>query len=152
MKRIMLLVAGLVVLALSAGCTVAQQQNLATLAANAKTQVKNACGIVQPVLLDLSASVPGDANLAKLSDDNVKVCAAVAALDPTNVQSLVNTVIPEAIGLVSLMPIDPATQTTIRIAMGAASLALSNWLNVYGPAATAPAVPSPASAPIGASA
>ncbi|MFM0503989.1 hypothetical protein [Paraburkholderia caffeinilytica] len=138
----------LVTLALGA-CTVAQQQTIDAVAANAKTQVSQACTIVQPVLLNLSASMPGDANLALLTADNGKLCAAVVALDATSVQNLINTVIPQAIGLVALLPIDAATGNTVRIALGAASLALSNWLLVYG----APAVaPTPASAPIGASA
>jgi hypothetical protein len=147
MKKLMLLAAGLVAsLAILAGCTAAQQQTIDALATNAKTQVAQACTIVQPVLLNLSASIPGDANLALLATDNGKLCAAVAALDATTVQSLINTVIPQAIGLAVLLPIDPATQTSIKIALGAASLALSNWLLVYGtPAATA------ASAPVAAS-
>jgi hypothetical protein len=143
MKKIFAaLAAGLVALAFLAGCTAAQQQSIDALAANAKSQVSQACTIVQPVLLNLSASAPGDANLALLAADNGKLCAAVTALDPTSVQSLVNTVIPQAIGLAALLPIDAATQTTVKIALGAASLALSNWLLVYGqPAATATPAP-----------
>ncbi|PXW23427.1 hypothetical protein [Paraburkholderia caballeronis] len=155
MKKLMLLAAGVVLFALSvAGCTTAQQQDLATLAAQAQTNVIKACAVVQPVLLDLSASIPADPNLALLATDNGKLCAAVATLDPTNVQSLVNTVIPQAIGLVSLLPIDAGTQTTIRLALGAASIALSNWLAVYGTpsTSTAPAsAPAAASAPVAAS-
>ncbi|UIY58085.1 hypothetical protein [Burkholderia cepacia] len=118
-------------------CTAAQQQNAATLAANAQKQVNNACLVVQPTLADLSASMPGDANLANLTAANAKICTAVASLNVANAKSLIDTVIPQALGLVSLLPIDPATQMTIRIALGAASLALSNWLIVYGqPAAT----------------
>jgi hypothetical protein len=96
---------------------------------------------VQPTLLDLSASIPGDPNLALLAQDNGKLCAAVATLDPSNVESLVNTVIPQAIGLVSLLPIDSGTQATIRLALAAASIALSNWLAVYGQPTVAPTVP-----------
>lgn len=148
MKKILAaLAAGLVALAFLGGCTAAQQQTAETLAANAKTQVSNACSVVQPVLLNLSASAPGDANLALLSADNGKLCAAVTALDATSVQSLINTVIPQAIGLAALLPIDAATQTSIQIALGAASLALSNWLIVYGqPATTADPAPSASSA------
>lgn len=144
MKKLMLLAAGIVAsVAFVAGCTSAQQQNLAQLAATAKVQVAQACAVVQPTLLDLSASLPADANLTLLAEDNGKLCAAAAALDATNVQSLVNTVIPQAIGLVGLLPVDPGAQATIRLALGAASIALSNWLAVYGtPAATAPAAAS----------
>ncbi|MEB2545181.1 hypothetical protein [Burkholderia cenocepacia] len=145
MKKLMPLAAGIAasVLIVAAGCTAAQQQKLEQLAATAKVQVAQACAVVQPTLLDLSASLPADANLKLLADDNGKLCAAAAALDATNVQSLVNTVIPQAIGLVGLMPVDPGAQATIRLALGAASIALSNWLAVYGtPAATAPAAAS----------
>lgn len=150
MKRtLMLLAVGIVALAGLVGCSALQQQSLASAAANAQTKITQACTVVQPTLLDLSASVPGNANLALLTKDNAKVCAAVAALDPTNVNTLINTTIPEAIGLVGLLPIDDGTQSAIKLALGAASLALSNWLAVYGqPAATAP---DPASAPAGAS-
>lgn len=134
MKKLLAIAA---LIALTA-CTAAQQQNAATLAANAQKQVGNACLIVQPTLADLSASIPADENLAKLTAANAKICTAVASLNVATAQSLIDTVIPQAIGLVSLLPIDPATQTTIKIALGAASLALSNWLMVYGqPAATA---------------
>ncbi|APR40052.1 hypothetical protein [Paraburkholderia sp. SOS3] len=143
MKKLMLLAAGLVAsIAILAGCTSAQQQNLATLAAQAQTNVVKACAVVQPTLLDLSASIPGDPNLALLAQDNGKLCAAVATLDPSNVQSLVNTVIPQAIGLLSLLPIDAGTRATIRLALGAASI-VSNWLAVYGTPTAAP--PAPAS-------
>lgn len=148
MKKLMLLAAGFAAsIAILAGCTSAQQQNLATLAAQAQTNVVKACAIVQPTLLDLSASIPGDPNLALLAQDNGKLCAAVATLDPSNVESLVNTVIPQAIGLVSLLPLDSGTQATIRLALTAASIALSNWLAVYGtPIATPPTPASTASA------
>ncbi|WP_321904367.1 hypothetical protein [Paraburkholderia tropica] len=138
MKKLMLLAAGVVLFALSvAGCTTTAQQNLATLAAAAQSNVDKACTVVQPVLLNLSASIPGDANLKLLATDNGQLCAAVASLDPTNVQSLINTVIPNAIALVSLLPIDTATANAIRLALGAASLALSNWLAVNGTTSTA---------------
>lgn len=140
MKKLMLLAAGIAAsfLVVMAGCTTAQQQDMAALAANAKTQVAKACAVIQPTLLDLSASLPADANLKLLAEDNGKLCAAAAALDATSVQGLINTVIPQAIGLVGLLPIDPAAQTSVRLALGAASIALSNWLVVYGsPAATA---------------
>ncbi|CAG4905932.1 hypothetical protein [Paraburkholderia saeva] len=142
MKRsIMLLAAGLVASIAFGGCTSLQQQTVATLAAGAQKHAKDACAIVQPVLLNLRASLSGDDAVAQLTDDNGDLCKAVASLDPANVSSLVNTAIPEMIGLVALLPVDPGTATTIRISLGAASLALSNWLVVYG----TPVAPIPAS-------
>ncbi|MBY4728341.1 MULTISPECIES: hypothetical protein [Burkholderia] len=139
MKKLMPLAAGIVasVLIVAAGCTTAQQQKLADLAATAKVQVAQACAVVQPTLLDLSASLPNDANLKQLAADNGEICTAAKALDATNAQSLVNTLIPQAIGLVGMLPIDSAAQASIRLALGAASIALSNWLVVYGPPAAA---------------
>ncbi|AYQ38350.1 MULTISPECIES: hypothetical protein [Burkholderia cepacia complex] len=145
MKKLMPLAVGIAVsiLVVTAGCTAAQQQKLEQLAATAKVQVAQACAVVQPTLLDLSASLPDDANLKQLAADNGQICAAAQALDATSAQSLVNTLIPQAIGLVGMLPIDPAAQASIRLALGAASIALSNWLVVYGtPAATAPAAAS----------
>ena len=145
MKKLMLLAAGIVasVLIVAAGCTTAQQQKLADLAETAKVQVAQACAVVQPTLLDLSASLPADANLKQLAADNGQICSTAQALDATSAKSLVNTLIPQAIGLVGMLPIDPAEQASIRLALGAASIALSNWLVVYGtPAATAPAAAS----------
>ncbi|RQZ78862.1 hypothetical protein DF056_20940 [Burkholderia cepacia] len=144
MKKLMPLAAGIVasVLIVAAGCTTAQQQKLADGAATAKVQVARACAVVQPTLLDLSATLPGDANLKQLAADNGQICAAAQALDVASAQSLVNTLIPQAIGLVGMLPIDPAAQASIRLALGAASIALSNWLAVYGTPAAAPAAAS----------
>lgn len=145
MKKLMPLAAGIVASALIvvAGCTTAQQQKLSDLAAIAKVQVAQACAVVQPTLLDMSASLPADTNLKQLAADNGQICAAAQALDVASAQSLVNTLIPQAIGLVGMLPIDPAAQASIRLALGAASIALSNWLVIYGtPAATAPAATS----------
>jgi hypothetical protein len=143
MKKLMLLAAGIVasLFVVLAGCTTAQQQTFADLAANAKVQVAKACAVVQPTLLDLSASMPADVNLKLLATDNGRLCAAAASLDASSAQDLVDTVIPQAIGLVGLLPVDPATQGAIRLALGGASIALSNWLAVYSAAAPGPAAP-----------
>jgi hypothetical protein len=149
MKRTLLTVAALAAfLALVAGCTTAQQANAEKLAANAQTQIKNACLVVQPVLTDLSASIPTDPNLKLLATDNAQFCAAAATLDPTSVPALINTTVPAMINLVGLLPIDPATKVSITLGLGVASTALSDFLMVYGQqTATAPA-----SAPVATSA
>ncbi|WP_146758013.1 hypothetical protein [Paraburkholderia unamae] len=54
--------------------------------------------------------------LVGLCGDNGKLCAAVAQLDATNARSLVDAVIPQAIGLVSLLPLDSGTATGIKLA------------------------------------
>jgi hypothetical protein len=152
MKKLMLLAAGAVLCAISfAGCTPAQQVDVAALAASAKTKVTKACGVVQPALLDLTAMIPSDPNLALLAQDNGKLCAAVASLDPTNVQSLVDSVIPQALAVVSLLPLDTASQGAIRVALAAAQLALSNWLTANGSAASTVAAAASASGAVAAS-
>jgi hypothetical protein len=152
MKKLMLLAGVVVLSAFSiAACTPQQQANVASLASIAQEKVTNGCNLMQPVLLDLSASIPGDTNLKTLTDDNGKFCEAIATLDPTNVKSLIDTLIPEAMGLVALLPIDPVTQGTIRVALGAAQLALSNWLQAHGTAVATVAVTAPVSSVLAAS-
>lgn len=114
------------------GCTSQQQAQLAVLAANAKAKAANACMVIQPTLVDLAAAQPTNTTLATFRDDNAKLCAAVTSLDATSVQSLVNTSIPQLITLTNLLPIDPAQKSAIQLALTAASIALSNWLTVYG--------------------
>jgi hypothetical protein len=118
-----------------------QSPSLDTLAANAKSQIAQACMVVQPTLVDLKVSLPTDPNLALLVSSNAQLCAAASSLDPVNAQTLINTLIPQALTLVDLIPVDPGTKIAIRIALGAASVAISNWLMVYNQPVT------PASAP-----
>lgn len=127
MKRLFIAVLALVSIALAA-CTAAQQADVTKLAATAQTNARSACALVQPTLADIAAAYPGDAKAATLAADNGKICAAVAALDPASVQTLVNTTIPEAIGLVGAFVTDRAKAQQIQSALGVLSLALSNWL------------------------
>lgn len=141
MKKLLLAV---VVLALAA-CTVAQQQTASDAVTKAKTQIANACLVVQPTLVDIQASMAAapdaqKAIVAMVVTDNAKICAGASSVDAASAQSLVNSVIPEVIAGLALLPIDPATKMTIQIALGAASVALSNFLVVYGQPVAAPAV------------
>lgn len=127
MKKLILLT----VMALAA-CTIAPSlPDQATVAANAKTQITNACLVIQPTLLNLTASMPDDVNLAKFTKANGEFCQAVNTLDYTNAMTLVNTLIPEMITLVGSLPVDDPTKTSLRIALGASSVALSQYLIVY---------------------
>lgn len=155
MKRTFLTIAAIAAsIAIVSGCSTAQQANAQKLAMNAQLQIKNACMVVQPVLVDLSASIPTDPNLKMLVTDNAQFCAAAATLDPTSVPALINTTVPAMINLVGLLPIDPATKVTITLGLGISSTALSDFLMVYGQqTATPAAVPAPAAvAPAAASA
>ena len=128
MKRLLLLIAVL----LAACSSTPKAPDLDTLAANAKTQITQACAVVQPTLVDLTASIPNDPNLRTAVQLNGQFCNSIQILDVVNAQSLINTLIPSLITAVGLLPVDPATQVSIKIALGAASIALSNWLLVYG--------------------
>lgn len=128
MKRFLILCA----VALAACTTAPSQPDLETMAANAKTQITQACAVVQPTLLNLQASMPTDPNLPIVVKLNGELCTSALTLDPTNVQQTINVLIPQTITAVGLLPIDPGTKTAIQIGLGAASVALSNWLLVYG--------------------
>lgn len=128
-----------------AACTTAQQQTASDAVAKAKVQIANACLVVQPTLVDIQASMAAapDAQkvvIAMVVADNAKICAGASGIDAASAQNLVNSVIPEVVSGLALLPLDPATKMTIQIALGAASVALSNFLVVYGQPVAAPAV------------
>ncbi|WP_250519506.1 hypothetical protein [Caballeronia sp. NCTM1] len=133
----------LVVLALAA-CTTAQQQTAADAIAKAKVQIANACLVVQPTLVNLQAGLSASpaaqqALIATVVSDNAAFCAAASNVSAASAQSIISTTIPELIKAIALLPIPDADKLTIQIALGAASVALSNFLAVYGQPAAAPA-------------
>lgn len=123
---------------LLAACTTVQQQDASKMLANAKTQIANACAVVQPTLVDVAAAYPTDASVSAVVKANGAFCAGAASVDQTNAQTIINTTIPQLISAISALPIDAEKKTTIQIALGAASVALSNFLMVYGQQASAP--------------
>lgn len=127
------------VVAMLAACTTAQQQSASTLLTHAKAQIANACAVVQPTLLNLAAAQPGDASIAGVVKANGEFCAGIASVDQTNAQTIINTTIPQLIAGVSSLPMDAGMKTTIQLALGTASIALSNFLMVYGQQVAAPA-------------
>lgn len=127
MKKFLMFVAVLL-----AACSSVPTGNADALAANAKVQITNACLVIQPTLLNLSASLPTDQNLATFTKANGEFCTAVNTLDYSSAMALVNTLIPQMVGMVGSLPVDDGTKTSIRIALGASSIALSQWLIVYG--------------------
>lgn len=127
MKRLFLLA----VMVLAACTTAPSQVDPTTMAANAKTQITNACLVIQPTLLSIQAAKPDDLNLAAFTKSNGEFCAAVNTLDYTSAYTLVNTLLPQMLTMVSSLPVDDATKTNIRIALAASSVALSQYLIVY---------------------
>jgi hypothetical protein len=152
MKRIMLLAAGIVASALLfAGCAATT-----AVATNFQTQVAKACAVVQPTLLSVQAMTVSDPSqqliLGQVVKDNAALCAANVSIDPSTVSNLVNTSIPAAVQVVGLLPIDDAAKTSVQIGLMAFQVALSAALAQFGTATAPAATPTPASAPIGASA
>lgn len=144
------LAAGIVALAF-AGCAATT-----AVATNFQAQVAKACLVVQPTLLSVQALTVSDPAqqliLGQVVKDNAALCAANASVDPSTVSNLVNTSIPAAVQVVGLLPLDDAAKTSVQIGLMAFQVALSAALAQFG-TATAPAIaPTPASAPIGASA
>lgn len=139
MKR-MLLAAGFAALAILAGCSTAQQADVAQKAQFLQTQVTKACSVVQPTLLSIKAMEVADpaqeAVFSTLADLNGKVCVAGAAVDPSSVSTLINTSIPAALQVVALVPMDPATKMGVQVGLIAFQTALSAALVQYGPVGT----------------
>lgn len=127
MKKVLLVLA----LALAACTTAPSQVDQTTMAANAKTQITNACLVIQPTLLSVQAAKPDDVNLAAFTKSNGEFCATVNNLDYTSAYTLVNTLLPQMLAMVSSLPVDEATKTNIRIALAASSVAISQYLMVY---------------------
>lgn len=119
-------------------CTTTQQQDASKLLTQAKLQIANACSVVQPTLVNVQAAYPNDATVASVVAANGAFCSGVASVDQTNAQTIINTTIPKLISAISALPIPAADKTTVQIALGAASVALSNFLIVYGQQASAP--------------
>ncbi|SAL25477.1 hypothetical protein [Caballeronia telluris] len=142
MKRFsMLLAAGLV--ALVAGCASTATQSPAQIAAAVQVQVAKACAVVQPTLLSVQAvtvaDAPQQAILAQLIKDNAAICSGGGTIDTTTVASLINTSIPAALQVVTLLPLDPAAKTGVQIGLIAFRTALSAALAPYGSPTAAPA-------------
>ena len=113
-------------------CTTQQQQDASKLLTQAKMQIANACSVVQPTLVDVAAAYPTDAKVAQVVAANGAFCSGVSSVDQTNAQTIINTTIPQLISAISALPITADKKATIQIALGAASVALSNFLIVYG--------------------
>jgi len=139
MKR-MLLAAGIAACIAFSGCSTTQQADVAQKAQFLQTQVAKACAVVQPTLLSVKAMEVADptqeATVAALADLNGKVCVAGAAVDPSSVSTLINTSIPAALQVISLVPMDPATKMGVQIGLIAFQTALSAAMVQYGPAGT----------------
>ena len=135
---------------LLAACTTAQQQTAQQNLAKAQQLIVQGCSIVQPTLVSVQTMDPA---IAPFVLANGAFCAAQNAIDVKSIQTMVQTSIPAAIGLVQNSTLIPAEQkpvvvggmTAFQIALSAAMVVIEQ--NTPAPAATAPA---PASTPVGA--
>jgi hypothetical protein len=149
MKKLMLLAAGLVAsVAILAGCSTAQQQQVATVATNVQTQVNKACGFFVPIALDAETLYTLDPKVDLAIDGLNALCDANAAVDASTLQTLAKTTIPAAVkALAAVQGIPPALVKEIGGALTLSNVALNSAVATY-----APAVPTvPASAPAAAS-
>ncbi|SOE82093.1 hypothetical protein SAMN05446927_5404 [Caballeronia arationis] len=141
-KFVLLCVASIVALVLAA-CGSVSVQSPTQIASAVQSQVVKACAVVQPTLLSVQAMTVADSSqqavLAQLVKDNAAVCSGGATIDTTTVASLINTSIPAAIQVVTLLPIDPAAKTGVQIGLIAFQTALSAAVAQYGAPTAAPA-------------
>jgi len=148
MKR-MLLAAGIAASMLLGACTPAQQQQVSTVAVNVNAQVTKACGVFQPVALDAQVLYSLDPKVDLAINAMNGLCAANAAIDPTNVQTIAKTTLPAAVkALAGVTGVDPKIVQAVGNALTLANVALNLWVNSYVPTA---GTATPASAPVAAS-
>jgi outer membrane murein-binding lipoprotein Lpp len=148
MKR-MLLAAGIAACLAFAGCSTAQQAQVAAVATNINAQVAKACGVYQPVATDAQALYQLNPDVDLVIDGLNGLCAANATINPSTVQTLAKTTIPAAIkALATTAGISPALAQEIGGALTVANVALNIAVQTY---VTTPATPAAASAPAAAS-
>lgn len=134
MKKTIMILCACAAVAL-AGC-----QNVPQLKspADLKLQIGKACAVVQPTLVSIQAmSVPDSAQqvvFTELVKTNGLICDANANLDATTLKTFVDTTIPAALRVITLMPGDPAMKAELQIGLVAFQVALSAAMAQYGPA------------------
>lgn len=141
MKKMLLLAAGVVTLALSA-CASAPASQTQVLA-NVKTQVVKACAVATPTIASLEAMRPQmtatqAADLDKASLIVGNACSA-SSVSIASAQDLVNVAVPAAIKVIGASSMPEQDKTTAQIALTAAAVAISAELAEYVPAVPASA-------------
>jgi len=154
MRKFAVLLAGVVALAFSAGCSTTQQATATADLGKLQTTIVNGCMVVQPAL---TATAALDPQVAAAATANGLFCATAGAITVTSAQSLVSTGIPALEQAVMASTLIPADQKPlVAAALGVFQLTVTNALAVYGnpsvTAASAASAPAAASSPVPASA
>lgn len=141
MKRVLL--AGVIAIAALAGCSAAQQANVAANAQKVQVIITDGCSIVQPTLVSVQTMDPA---IAPFVLANGAFCAAAANVNVSSLQQMVNTSIPAAMQLVTNSTLIPANQkplvvgglTAFQVALSSAMILLQT-VPVATPTAPVPA-------------
>jgi hypothetical protein len=142
MKKSLLIMA----VAALAGCTTAQQQQVAVVATDINTQVAKACAVFQPVATDAEALYQLNPDIDLALNGLNGLCAANATIDTASVQTLAQTTIPAAVKAIGTTAgISPQLAQEIAGALTLANVALNLVVQNY-------TSPTPDSAPAAASA
>lgn len=112
-------------------CSTAQQQTAQQAAAKAQALLTQGCSVVQPTLASVQLIDPA---VAPFVVANVAFCAAVATVNVTSIQAMINTSIPQAEQLIQNSSLIPADQkpivigalTAFQVLLGQIMLVLQN--------------------------
>jgi len=107
--------------------------NAPAVAASAQAKVAKACTVFQPVAVDAAALYNLDPKVDAAIAAVNGLCAANAAVDPTSLQTIVNSTIPAAIAALKTLPITAAQQTQVGNGLMLVNVALAAALAAYGP-------------------
>jgi hypothetical protein len=153
MKKFAAVLAGVVALALSAGCSTAQQANAQQVLAKLQSDVQGGCTVFQATEPSVAIFIAADPTANAVITGVNLACTANAAINVASVSTLVSTSIPAAIAAVNASTVIPADQKPVIIgALTALNIALSTALVVYNQSQPVAVPTSPASAPVAASA
>jgi hypothetical protein len=153
MKKFAVVLASVVALALSAGCSTAQQASAQQVLAKLQSDVQGGCTVFQATEPSVAIFIAADPTANAVITGVNLACTANAAINVASVSTLVSTSIPAAIAAVNASTVIPADQKPVVIgALTALNIALSTALVVYNQSQPVVVPTSPASAPVAASA
>lgn len=132
MKKFAVVLAGIIALALSAGCSTAQQATAQQVLAKLQMDVQGGCTVFQSIEPSVAIFIAADPTANAVITGVNLACTANAAINVASVSTLVNTSIPAAIAVVNTSTVIPVAQKPVIIgALTALNIALSTALVVY---------------------
>lgn len=146
-KKLAVVLAGVVALAFTAGCSTAQQATAQQIAAKLQVDVAGACTVFQATEPGVQIFIAADPTVNQVVTGVNLVCVANSSINVASISALVSTSIPAAITAVNNSTVIPAAQKPAIVgALTALNIALSTALVVYNQSQPA-AVPTTASTP-----